>query len=95
MIPTWVMVAACYAATLATLWRSRHDRRVDGYVGHAIALFWLGTVYLAVAFGWWGLSDPAVRAGAVRPPLLLFVVTVGFVHLVALWHSRRAGGTRG
>lgn len=94
-VPAWLMALACYAAMAAALWRSRTDRRVDGYVGHAIALLWLGTVYLAVTFGWWGLDDASLRAGAVRLPLLLFVGTVGFVHLWALWHGRRSGGRRG
>lgn len=86
------MAAACYLAMAAALWRSRRDRRVDGYIGHAIALLWLGTVYLATAFGWFGLEDPEARAGALRLPVLLLVGTIGFVHLLALWHSRGRSG---
>lgn len=95
LIPAWLMAVACYAAMLTALIRSRRDRRVDGYVGHALALLWLGTVYLAVALGWWNLDDPHVRADVIRLPILLLVVTVGFVHLWALWHMRRIGGKRG
>lgn len=92
MIPAWVMALGCYAAMLAALWRSRRDRRVDGYIGHALALLWLGTVYLAATFGWLGLGDATTRAGAIRAPVLLLVATVGLVHFLAAWHSR---GKRG
>lgn len=87
IIPDWVMALGCYAAMLAALWRSRRDRRVDGYIGHALALLWLGTVYLAATVGW---LEPGMAN--LRAPVLLLVITVGLVHFLAAWH---AGDRRG
>ena len=94
-VPTWIMAAACFLAALAAIGRSRVDRRIDGYIGHAIALLWLGTVYSLSAFGWVGLDDPDVRARALRVPVLLLVGMVGQVHFLVLGHGRRSGGKRG
>ena len=79
--------------TVADL-RARHDpgRRVDGYIGHALALLWLGTVYLAAALGGLGLTEAHAGATAIRAPVLLLVAIVGLVHFLA---ARHAGGKRG
>lgn len=81
------MALGCFAAMAAALWRSRLDRRVDGYIGHALALLWLGTVYLAAAVGWLEPGTANLRA-----PVLVLVMTVGLVHFLAAW---RVGGRRG
>jgi len=91
IIPAWVMALGCYAAMVAALWRSRLDRRVDGYIGHALALLWLGTVYLAAALGGLGLTEAHAGSAAIRAPVLLLVMTVGLVHFLA---ARHAGGRR-
>lgn len=95
IIPLWFMGLFCYFSAAVALVRSRRDRRVDGYIGHAIALVWLGTVYLAGEFDLGGLGDAEVRAGALRLPVLLLVGAITFVNGLAVWHSRQRGGGNG
>ena len=95
-VPPWILVFACYVAVLASIWRARTDRRANGYIGHAIAVLWLGTVYLAIWLNLGGISDnQALRAVAVRLPVLLLIASLAVSDFLALWQARRARGRHG
>lgn len=95
-IPSWLIALICFLAFLVAVWRSRIDRRANGYLSHGLIILWLGVVYVTLQLNLGGLNDNLqARALAVRLPLLILIGIIAMTDLAAIWQTRRARGRHG